>query len=379
MKMILEGSHAIALTIKLCGPDVVSAYPITPQTHIVEDLAKLKADGEAKYEYVRAESEFAAASIVMGASQAGVRTYTATASQGLLLMAEVLFNIAGQRLPVVLTCANRAVSAPINIWNDQQDSVTVRDSGWIMLYAETNQEAIDMHICAYKIAEQCSLPVMVNMDGFVLTHTFEPIDLPGRAEVNKFLPKYSPKAGTYLDVKNPRSFGCFATPADYMEIRQELHEDMVKSKALIKKSFGEFKKTFGRGNVSLIEEYRTKDADTILIAMGSVCGTIKDSVDLMRKKGQKAGLVKIKCLRPFPSLELDKALGKAKYVGVLDKSISLGNEGILAADVKASCSNGKRKIQSFIVGLGGKDITETTVAKCAAELKKPGCECKFVY
>src|SRR6056297_1311985 len=173
MSKLMEGSQAVAKVVNLCEPAVVSAYPITPQTHIVEDLAKYKADGKAKYEYIRAESEFAAASVVLGASATGVRTYTATSSQGLLLMTEVLFNIAGMRLPVVLTCANRGVSAPITIWNDHQDSMTVRDSGWIMFFAENHQEAIEQHLLAYKVAEKMGLPAMVNIDGFVLTHTYE--------------------------------------------------------------------------------------------------------------------------------------------------------------------------------------------------------------
>src|SRR4030042_4183448 len=232
-KQILEGSRAIAETVNLCKPDVVSAYPITPQTHIVEDLAKFKADGRADYEYVRAESEFAAASIVLGASAAGSRVYTATSSQGILLMAEVIYNIAGMRLPIVMTCANRAVSAPINIWNDHQDAMAVRDAGWIMLFAETVQEAVDMHVMAYKIAETVRLPVMVNMDGFILTHTYEPVEIPSAALVKKFIGKYQPPKGEYLDVKNPCTLGAFASPADYQGIRQELQDDLVESGMVI--------------------------------------------------------------------------------------------------------------------------------------------------
>ncbi|MCX6746496.1 MAG: pyruvate ferredoxin oxidoreductase, partial [Candidatus Parcubacteria bacterium] len=191
-KQILEGSHAVAEIVRRLRPAVVSAYPITPQTHIVEDLAKMKAEGLADFEYINAESEFAAASIVLGASATGVRTYTATSSQGLLLMTEVLFNIAGLRLPVVITCANRAVSSPINIWNDQQDSVTIRDAGWLQLYAETNQEAVDLHVLGFKLAESLLLPVMVNMDGFTLTHTYEPVEIPSENLIKKYLPNYNP-------------------------------------------------------------------------------------------------------------------------------------------------------------------------------------------
>ncbi len=213
MRQILEGSRAIALTIKNIKPGVISAYPITPQTHIVEDLAQFKANGEADYEYVRAESEFAAASIVEGASATGVRVYTATSSQGLLLMNEVIYNIAGMRLPVVLTCANRAVSAPINIWNDQQDAMSVRDAGWIMLFAENAQEAVIQHVLAYKIAEKLKLPVMVNVDGYVLTHTYEPVIIPTASQIRKFLPDYKPALGEYLDPKKPITFGAFAAPS----------------------------------------------------------------------------------------------------------------------------------------------------------------------
>ncbi|PIP17707.1 MAG: pyruvate ferredoxin oxidoreductase, partial [Parcubacteria group bacterium CG23_combo_of_CG06-09_8_20_14_all_35_9] len=287
MRKILEGSRAVAETIKLCKPQVVSAYPITPQTHIVEDLAQFKADGEAQYEYVRAESEFAAASIVEGASARGVRVYTATSSQGLLLMTEVLFNIAGMRLPVVMTCANRAVSAPISIWNDYQDAMTVRDSGWIMLFAENNQEVVDMHIQAYKIAEKVSLPVMVNMDGFVLTHTFEPVDIPDEKLIDKFLGEYKPKKGQFLDPKNPVTLGALATPKHYMEIREDLHNELATSEKIIKKVSQEFKKTFGRNTGGVIETYKIGDAKVILVGMGSIIGTLREVVDELRKKGRK--------------------------------------------------------------------------------------------
>ncbi|MBI5077034.1 pyruvate ferredoxin oxidoreductase [Candidatus Falkowbacteria bacterium] len=356
MRKCIEGSLAVAEAIKLCRPAVVAAYPITPQTHIVEELAKFKAEGEADFEFVRAESEFSAASIVLGASASGVRTYTASSSQGLLLMTEVLFTIAGLRLPVVLTCANRAVSAPINIWNDQQDAMTIRDAGWIMLFAEDNQEAVDFHLLAYKISEQVKIPVMVNMDGFVLTHTFEPVDIPSEKEVACFLPNYAPAAGQILNVKSPVSLGCFATPADYLEIRQDLFNDLVSSMEIIKKELGNFKKTFKRGNSELVEYYGDKDAEIVFAAMGSIVGTIKDAVDELNAAGQKAGVIKIKCFRPFPKEEVVSQLSKAKYAAVIDKNISLGQEGILATEIKALVRNDK-KVQSFIVGLGGRDVT----------------------
>ncbi|MFH1564253.1 MAG: transketolase C-terminal domain-containing protein [bacterium] len=384
MKTIIEGSRAIAETIKQCQPQVISAYPITPQTHIVEDLAKFKADGKANYKYIRAESEFAAASIVAGASATGVRTYTATSSQGLLLMAEVLFNIAGMRLPVVMTCANRAVSAPINIWGDQQDSVTVRDSGWIMLYAENNQEACDLHIQAFKIAETVRLPVMINIDGFLITHTYEPVDLPKKNDVIKFVGKYNPKKGTYLDTKKPISMGCFAPPSCYMGIREQLQNDLIFSKNVISQTAKEYEEKFKNYDIDkscpngIFEEYKTRNAETILITMGSVAGTIKDAIDEL-SKNSKTGLIKLRCFRPFPDEELIKSLKKAKYIGVIEKCVSLGSEGILAGEIKrAAYGKLKAKIQSFIAGLGGRDVTKKMVKKILQETAGKDAGMKFV-
>ncbi|MFH1226264.1 MAG: transketolase C-terminal domain-containing protein [bacterium] len=367
MKTILEGSQAIAEVVKRCQPAVISAYPITPQTHIVEHLAQLKADGLAGYEYVRSESEFSAASIVAGASATGVRVYTATSSQGLLLMAEVLFNIAGMRLPVVMTCANRAVSAPINIWNDQQDAMTIRDSGWIMLFAVDNQEAIDLHLQAFKIAEQTKLPVMINVDGFILTHTMEPIDLPEQKLIDKYLPKYVPAKGEYLDVDNPKTLGFLAGPAHYQGIRQQLNDDITNSKKIITSEAKRFSQIFGRkqGN-GLLSDYKLKDAEIVLVTMGSVAGTIEEAIDEMRKEKIKVGLLKIKCFRPFPDEEIIKSLSKAKRIIVIDKSISLSTEGILATEIKRagfgqSALGGKAKVQSVVTGLGGRDITKEMI------------------
>ncbi len=380
-KKILEGSHAVAEIIRRIQPAVISAYPITPQTHIVEDLERMKANGDADFEYIRAESEFAAASIVLGASATGVRTYTATCSQGLLLMTEVLFNIAGMRLPVVLTCANRAVSAPISIWNDQQDSVTIRDAGWLQFYGETNQEIVDLHLVAYKLSESLQLPAMVNMDGFILTHTYEPIEIPSENLIRRYLPKYQSSKDAILDVNNPRSLGTFAPPDQYMEIRQELFNDVAATKKEIKKVASEFKKVFGRnlGYEGLIEKYKTGDADIILVAMGSVCGTIKEVIDELRKKGKKVGLLKIISFRPFPDEEVLLALKKAKYVAVFDKSISMGSEGILATDIKRGAYNKlNSKIQNFIVGLGGRDVSKEMIKKIITEVKFKDNKVKFI-
>ena len=378
MKHCIEGSNAIARIVKLCRPAVVAAYPITPQTHIVEGLSKFVSDGQADFEFIRSESEFAAASIVLGASAAGVRTYTSSSSQGLLLMTEVLFTIAGLRLPVVLTCANRAVSAPINIWNDQQDSMTIRDAGWIMLYAENNQEAVDFHPLAYKVAEQLKIPVMVNMDGFILTHVVEPVDIPDEAQLKKFLPDYVPESGQFLDVKNPVSLGAFAPPADYMNIRQELFEDLVGAKKVIKQELQNYKKIFERGTDELVELYGDEKAETVFVAMGSVVGTLKDAVDELNAVSKRAAVVKIKCFRPFPTEELQKKLRRAKFVAVIDKSVSLGQEGILATEVKACLSGGEQVVRGFVAGLGGRDITKKQLVEVYKSARKKKVDATFV-
>lgn len=371
-RQILEGSRAIALTVLAISPDVVSAYPITPQTHIVEDLAKFKADGLADYEYLRAESEFAAASIVLGASAAGSRVYSATSSQGLLLMTEVLFNIAGLRLPVVMTCANRSVSGPINIWNDHQDVMAVRDSGWIQLFAENNQEAVDQHILAYKISEATSLPTMVNMDGFILTHLYEPVILPDKKLVQKYLGKYRPKLGGYLDPRQPITMGSFVSPADYQEIRQELHQDLRQSLKLINQEYFNYQKILGRttrnkdNNNGLVEYTGPKNAQTVIVAMGSMAGTIKEALT----KEKNIGLLKIKCYRPFPDEMIRKFLAPTKRIIVLEKALSLGNSlGPLALDIKGALK-GEKIISDYTLGLGGRDITTEIIKKIIDQSKK---------
>ncbi len=362
MRKNIEGSEAIAEVVKLIQPEVVATFPITPQTHIIEHLAKYKADGEVGFEYIKTESEFAAASVVLGASAMGVRVYTASSSQGLLLMGEVLYDIAGMRLPVVITAANRAISAPLNIWNDHQDVMPFRDAGWIMLFAETNQEAMDLHLLAFKLAEKLSLPAMVCMDGFVLTHTYEPVDIPKLSEVKKFLPKYRPKKNTYLDVINPVSLGCFATPADYQEIRLELHEDLLKSKNLFIQEAKKFKKIFKR-NLNIIDYYGPKNAKTVIVAMGAALGTIKEAADQLNEKGSKVGVLKISMLRPFPKMEIKHLLKDKKNVIVLDRAISLGSGGILYNEVRNALCNTNAKVSGAVNGLGGRDITIDFIKK----------------
>jgi len=374
---LLEGSRAIALVINNINPAVVSAYPITPQTHIVEDLASFKASGRADYEYLRAESEFAAASIVLGASAAGVRTYSATSSQGLLLMAEVVYNIAGMRLPVVMTVANRAISGPINIWNDQQDIMAVRDSGWIMLFAEDNQEAIDQHIIAYKLAEKLKLPVFVNVDGFVLTHCYEPVVIPTTNEIKKYLPNYKPTLGEYLNPLKPVTLGAFASPADYLEIRMDLHQDLLDSLKIINQEFVDYHKKV-RPIIKnkkvlidngLIEYYGPAKPELIIISLGSVIGTIKDTVDELKNK---IGVLKIKTYRPFPEAEIKNTVKKlgAKKIIVIEKALSLGAGNPIAVEIKSALFDLNTKVFEQALGLGGRDITKTMLKKIISDIIK---------
>ena len=381
MKEFLEGSTAVAKIIKLCKPGVISAYPITPQTHIVEELAKEVADGQLNSQFVNVESEHSAASVVLGAVATGVRAYTATSSQGLFYMAEVLFNIAGLRLPVMLTCANRAISAPINIWNDQQDSVSMRDAGWIQFYAENVQEVVDFHLIGYRIGEDKSvmLPVMVCMDGYVLTHGIETVDMPEQEQVDKFLPPYSPPYK--LDPDNPLTMGPLVDPESYMETRYAIHQTHRYVIKLIPQITADFSKVFGRQYNGFIEEYRTKDAERVIVAMGSVCGSIKDVVDELRAKGKKVGLLKITTYRPFPYQEIYEALKDIPKVAVVDRALSLGSYAPLASEIKAVFFGKKKKpqvISSFILGLGGRDITQDSIKEIIRLLNTKEKSCEFI-
>ena len=363
MRKMIEGSRAVAEAVGLCRPGVISAYPITPQTHIVEELSQLVADGDIDAEYVRVESEHSAASVCLGAVAVGSRAYSATTSQGMLLMLEVLFNIAGMRLPMVITGVNRAVSAPLNIWNDQQDTLTIRDSGWIQLYAEDSQECLDMHIQAYKIAEddRVLLPVMVCMDGFILTHTYEAVDVPAQEDVDRFLPPYNPLYK--LDPADPISLGVYAGPELYHEVRYLMHRDCLAAEEVVKEVAREFKGAFGRWAGDVIQPYRCDDADTIIVAMGSVVGTLKDWADAEREKGEKIGVLKLRCYRPFPQDELRVALANAKNVIVLEKAVSMGGYGIVGAELRAAMYGQPRTpaIACAVAGLGGRDITMETI------------------
>ncbi len=358
----VEGSHAMAEAIALCRPEVICAYPITPQTHIVEGLGELVKKGElVNCEFINVESEFAALSVAIGASAAGARAYTATASQGLLFMAEAVYNASGLGLPIVMTIGNRAIGAPINIWNDHSDAMSMRDAGWLQLFAETNQEAVDLHILAFKLAEELSMPVMVCVDGFILTHAVERIDIPDQASVDAFIPPYDPVQ--VLDPAAPVSIGAMVGPEAFTEVRFLAHYKQTKALRLIPEYAAEFQKTFGRESGGLLRPYRTEDAGMLVVAMGSVCGTIKDTIDEMRDEGIAIGLVTIVSYRPFPVDALRKELAGAQDVVVVEKSIAVGAGGPLAHNVDAALRNLPRapRLHSAVAGLGGRPITRASL------------------
>lgn len=355
---ILEGAMAVAHAVARCRPEVIAAYPITPQTHISEELSQIVADGELDAEFVKVESEFGAASVILGASATGARAYTATSSQGLLLMSEVLWNIAGMRLPVVLGCANRSLSAPLSIWCDHQDAEAIRDCGVLQFYAEDSQEACDQHVIAFKVAEdkRVLLPAMVNLDGFLLTHVFEPTELPDQELCDKFLGSY--EAVLKLDVDNPATFGAFTEPDKCMEGRWMIHDAALRSIGVIEEVSAAFEKLFGRPSGGLLEEYRSQDAETILIAKGSLCGTIKDVVDEMRDSGEKVGLVRVKTYRPWPKEAVLKAVSGAKQIAVIERGASFGAGGIMTPEVKETLYDAGKMIpvHGFCVQLGGREV-----------------------
>jgi pyruvate ferredoxin oxidoreductase alpha subunit len=355
-----EGSRAVAEAIALCRPRVVCAYPITPQTHIVEGLGEMVKEGSLKdCEYINVESEFGAMSVAIGSSAAGVRTYTATSSQGLLFMAEAVYNASGLGLPIVMTVGNRAIGAPINIWNDHSDSMSMRDAGWIQLYAETNQEALDLHIQAFLIAEELACPVMVCMDGFILTHAYERVDVPTQEEVDRFLPPYAPRQ--ILDPDEPVSMGALVGPEAFTEVRYLSHHKQMRALDLIPKVAKDFKDAFGRDSGGLIRTYRTDDADTIVVALGSVNGTIQEVVDEMRANGARIGSVAIGSFRPFPLAVLREALRHARRVVVVEKCLAVGLGGIVSDGVRKSLSGIHLNGYTVIAGLGGRAITRSSL------------------
>jgi len=369
----IEGSRAMAEAIALCRPQVICAYPITPQTHIVERLGDLVKSGTlSNCEFINVESEFAALSVAIGASAAGARSYTATSSQGLLFMAEAVYNAAGLGLPIVMTLGNRAIGAPINIWNDHSDAMALRDAGWIMLFAETNQEAVDLHIQAFRLAETLSCPVMVCVDGFILTHAVERVDLPSQDQVDAYVPPFEP--AQLLDPAEPISIGAMVGPDAFSEVRYLAHHKQLQALTLIPSLAEQFAAAFGRSSGGLIHTYRHEQAQTLVVAMGSVNGTIKDVIDGMRADGHAIGAVVITAFRPFPLHELRVALADCRRVVVIEKSLALGLGGVLASNVRMALRGASVSVFSVIAGLGGRPITFASLRRLFEQAERNDLE-----
>lgn len=362
MRSALEGSQALARAVALCRPQVVAAYPITPQTHIVEGIAKLVADGHLDCEMVSVESEHSAASVALGAAVAGARAYTASASQGILLMSEVLFDIAGLRIPLVMTCANRALSAPLNIWNDQQDSMAVRDAGWVQLYCASNQEMIDTTIQAFWIAERCELPVMVCVDGFTLTHTLEPLDLPEQAVVDRYLPPYQFRHG--LDPRAPRSLGTLVAPEHFTEVRLAHHHALLRAEADIVAADAAWEELVGRRHGGVLESRGDPNARIGILTLGSVLGTLEDAME-ENPALPRSRLLKLRSFRPFPAAAIRAACAGLEHLIVLERALSPGAGGIVGPEVQAALAGmpGAPRVFNFAAGLGGRDLGMDLYAK----------------
>lgn len=367
----VEGSISTAEAIGLCRPEVICAYPITPQTHIVEGLGRMVRRGEIKNcEFINVESEFGAMSACIGSSAAGARTYTATSSQGLLFMCEAVYNASGMGLPIVMTLGTRAIGAPINIWNDHSDAMAMRDAGWMQLFAETNQEAVDLHIQAFRLAEELSMPVMVCVDGFILTHAVERVDVPSQEDVDAYLPPYDPVQ--VVDPKEPISIGAMVGPEAFTEVRYLQHYKQTLALKRIPELAEEFKARFGRDSGGLLRTYRLEDADTVIVAMGSVNGTIKDVIDELREAGEKIGLVTLVSYRPFPTEALRAVLDGHKNVLVVERSFDIGMGGPLANDIGQVLRNlpNPPYVLSAIAGLGGRPITRPSLRELFRKAKE---------
>ncbi|MDN4478507.1 hypothetical protein [Demequina lignilytica] len=369
MREVLEGSQAVARTVARCRPGVVCAYPISPQTHIVEALSVMARTGELRdCEYVNVESEFSAMSVSIGASAAGSRAYTATASQGLLYMAEAVYNAAGMGLPIVMTVANRAVGAPINIWNDHSDAMAMRDSGWLQLYAADNQEAADLHVIAFAAAEELGIPAMVCMDGFVLTHATDVLELATQEQIDGFLPPYSPTQ--VLDIDRPTTIGTMAGPESFTETKYLQHLRFLDAADVVEAWSDRFTEAFGREAGGLAVRYdpdtldRDRSAppagaeDLVVVAMGSVIGTLQEAIAPMRAEGLPVRLVGISAYRPFPREALKAALGESRHIVVIDRALELGSGGVLTGCVGRALAGTGSRIHSVVAGLGGRPILE---------------------
>ncbi|MEO0082812.1 MAG: pyruvate ferredoxin oxidoreductase [candidate division WOR-3 bacterium] len=356
MKKVITGNHAVSYGALLARAQVIAAYPITPQTQVVELLSEFCASGKLNAKFIKVESEHSAMAACISAAATGVRTFTATSAHGLALMHEMLHWAAGARLPVVLANINRAMGPGWSVWTDQNDSLSQRDLGWIQLYCESNQEVLDTTIQAFKIAEKVLLPVMIVLDAFVLSHTSEAVDIPEQSLVDAFLPPFELK--TKLDVNFPRSYGALTNPDHYFEIRYKIHKANELAAEVVKQTDLEFYQHFGR-KYGVIEPYRCDDAKVIIVTSGTITGTARAVIDEMREQGRKVGLLKIKLFRPTPFDELRSILYKAQKIAVIDRNISFGHSGIFAQEIKSALYGmaGAPPIFNYIIGLGGRDVT----------------------
>ncbi|WP_422445686.1 transketolase C-terminal domain-containing protein [Thermoanaerobacterium sp. DL9XJH110] len=370
-KAFLSGNEAVALGVKLSRPHVIAAYPITPQTVVMERLSEMVADGSLKCEFMHVESEHSALSAAMGASAVGARTFTATSSQGLLYMAECLHYASGGRFPIVMMNANRSLALPWSIYGDQRDSLSLLDSGWIQVYVEDAQESLDMIIQAYAIAEHPKVltPVMVNLDGFILTHTYEPVDVPDQESVDRFLPPFD--TPYKLDLDNPKNMAFSSAPEDNMEFKYQQHRAVLDAVEVIEETERRFYEHFGRKYGGMVEAYRCEDAEMVLVTLGSVTGTARVVVDRLREEGWKVGLLKIRFMRPFPQKEIAELSRTVKAIGVIDKDISFGYEGTVYTNVNSAVARSGKNVVTidFIAGLGGRSISKKDIANMFSVLK----------
>ena len=357
---VIEGTHAISYAVQRCRAQVIAAYPITPSSGVVELLAEMCADGRLDARFVAVESEHSAMATCAGASQTGVRAFTATSSHGLLYMHEMLHWCAGARLPIVLANVNRAVGSPWNIFVDQSDSLSQRDTGWIQFYCENNQEVLDTIIQAYRVAERVLMPAMVCLDAFYLSHTSEPVTIPDQEKVDAYLPPYQPEF--HLDTKVPRAFGGLPANDSYMELRARMERSMRQALTVAAEADEAYAQLFGR-RYGLVETYRAEDARTILVTAGTAAGTARAVIDDYRNAGHPVGLARIRLFRPFPVDELRRVLAGAERVVVFDRNISFGSGGVVAQELRAAfCDHSPHPaVHSYVGGLGGRDVTPATL------------------
>lgn len=369
MRKLLMGTHAVSRGVALARVQFIAAYPITPQTMVVEELSEMVASGEIKAQFVKVESEHSALSACMGASAAGARAFTATASQGLLLMHEILHWAAGARTPIVIANVNRAIAPPWNLWTDQTDSLSQRDTGWIQYYCESNQEVLDTVLQAFRVAELTLVPAMLVLDAFLLSHTTEDVDVPDQADVDKFLPPFQPKF--LLDPEHPTAFGSITGPDAYFDLKRIRHEDMQSVLQVAVDVDNDFKKQFGRG-YGIVEPYKCDDAELVLLTSGATASTMRLAVDALRAEGRAVGGIKVRLFRPFPGDEIAKLIGNAAKVAVIDRNLSIGMGGIFAQELKSALYGQKHTpaVFGFVTGLGGGDISPENISDMATHALK---------